>query len=114
MCKYSKIYRFIGTVFAVAACMLSIGLIDKAQAQHLGDIQPQDLNGIFYPRSSEEFCQEGRERLEDEILLHRTEVVDHEPTLVIDETVPTQQYELEEELWLIELEPNEEHNPKGK
>lgn len=95
---YSTLYRLPCVVLLIAVYIVGGGIIDKAHAQ--------DVNGIFFPRSSEEFFRAGVERLDDKIInLERThaDAGDRESILDIDASVSTQQDELERRYpWLIE------------
>lgn len=93
------------------ACQLSVALLvwtgGMVSVIGVAESSAQDLNGIFYPRSSEEFFQEGVERLEEEIsrLQRRDDEGDRpipDPVLDIDESIQNQQDTLEEgDRWLM-------------
>ena len=96
----STFCRFSSNALLISVCMMGVGMTSKANAQ--------DVNGIFFPRSSEEFFRAGVERLEHEVInLQRTyaDSGDRESILDIDESVSTQQDELEQRYhWLIDQE----------
>jgi len=68
-------------------------------------VEAQNFNGIFFPRSSEQFFQEGIERMEREArALQNADRMPNAPSLDIDESILIQQEMLElEEDWLMNL-----------
>ncbi|MEB3212142.1 MAG: hypothetical protein VKL39_12340 [Leptolyngbyaceae bacterium] len=96
-----QLTRLLMTTAAIAPILLGTGFRTQAQAQ--------DLNGIFFPRSSEEFFQAGVQRLEEEIRDLQnvdTEGGDRPDLLQIDESVSEQQDALEQEDWRLNNAPD--------
>ena len=66
-------------------------------------VQAQNLNGIFSPRSSEQFFERGIERLEAEIEVLQRPPIDREELLDVDKSAEQRYPELmPNEEWLIE------------
>ncbi|MEL6322440.1 MAG: hypothetical protein AAFQ57_17625 [Cyanobacteria bacterium J06626_14] len=82
-------------VFTTLFVFGAASLHDRAQAQN--------LNGIFSPRSSEQFFERGIERLEAEIELLQRPPVEPEELLDVDKSAEQQEQELMlNEEWLID------------
>lgn len=79
-------------------------------------VQAQNINGIFFPRSSEEFFQEGVQRIENDALSLQeatTERSDRPFSIGVDNSIPAQREILEqdEEMWLLDEKTHQELTP---
>ncbi|MEM9451230.1 MAG: hypothetical protein AAGA75_22210 [Cyanobacteria bacterium P01_E01_bin.6] len=101
-----------------AARSLSIATILIGGTGLFNPVQAQNVNGIFFPRSSEEFFQEGVQRIENDALSLQeatTERSDRPFSISVDNSIPAQREILEqdEERWLLDEKMHQDLTPSS-